>query len=342
MNAAMPLEELFPFGAATAAGGTRWEFGDTVRKGGMGVVCEVFETRAPFRHGALKTPRPDRPDAANPFEREITRLKDRVAGKYGPEHYCDGTVYGRRFVIMEWADPLATGLGAEEALPLVDGVTEGLSILHANNLCHGDVKFLNLGQANKTPKILDLGSLRRIVPDGQAEVITHTPGLSAPELAANGCAAPWIDVYGFACALNEILGDEALEIYSPAIRMGMDLRTGKRLGTAKELREAVHACHKAYRQRKLRTMTIRATTHLLVAGVAVGVTVIVSANRKERLNVEAAKSMQCETATLTELKLGKLAFQASNTVEAIESFRRAKAYGESAARILRLIEKASK
>jgi len=347
----IPLDELIPVGSRLAChdsdipdGDSEWDFGDAILQGGTGRVYELFETHPPFRRAVIKMLRPDKTDDEHvtDFKREGQRLKERIAGDGAPRCYGIGTHGGVHYIIMQRGDPLRRNLDVADTVVFVDDLAECLSTLHANGYCHGDVKPHNLCLLNGRPSLLDLGAVRKLIPDGTAESIARTPGYSPPELAEGACAAPWIDVFGMAVTLNEILSDEALDVFSPAIRAGMDPRPEARLQTPAALCAAVHKCYDDHRRQKKRAIVTRVITHTLVAGVAVGVTVIVSANRKEHHSDKAVKCLQCETATMMELNLGKLALQASNAVDAVESFRRAKAYGETAARILRLIEKTNK
>lgn len=248
----IPLDEIVPFGTKVVcrdeAGETEWTFGDAIRQGGTGRVYEVFECRVPFRHGAIKLLRPDRDDAAASFDREGERLMGRVAGEHGPKFFGRGTFRGRPFVIMEFARPIRRGLGIREALTFVDELADGLTALHANGFCHGDIKPHNLGLFDGRPGLLDFGSVRPIIPDATSGDVTRTPGYSAPELEDNGCAAPWVDVYGLAATLNEILSPKALDAFAPVLRAGMDLRAEARIQTPEEFASAMHGCHRAHRR----------------------------------------------------------------------------------------------
>ena len=254
MNTPIPLDEIVPCGTKVVcrdeAGETEWTFGDFIKQGGTGRVYEVSECRVPFRHGAIKLLRPDRDDAAAAFDREGERLKNRVAGAHGPKFFGRGTFRGRPFVIMELAKPIRRGLGVREVLEFVDGLAEGLSTLHANGFCHGDIKPHNLGILDGRPGLLDFGSLRPIIPDGTSGDVTRTPGYSAPELEESGCAAPWVDVYGLATTLNEILSPKALDAFAPVLRAGSDLRAEARIQTPAEFAAAMHDCHKAHHRFK--------------------------------------------------------------------------------------------
>ena len=247
----IPLDEIVPFGTKVVcrdeAGVAEWTFGDAIRQGGTGRVYEVFECRIPFRHGAIKLLRPDRDDAAAAFNREGERLMGRVAGEHGPMFFGRGTFRGRPFVIMEFARPIRRGLSIREALTFVDELADGLSTLHANGFCHGDIKPYNLGLFDGRPGLLDFGSVRPIIPDGTSGNVTRTPGYSAPELEDNGCAAPWVDVYGLAATLNEILSPKALDAFASVLRAGMHLRAEARIQTPKEFASTMHGCHRAHR-----------------------------------------------------------------------------------------------
>jgi len=347
MNDPIPLDEIIPCGTKVACSEdgleTEWAFGDAIRQGGIGRVYAVIETRAPFRRGALKMLRPDREDAAAAFKREIERIKSRVAGEQGPAFYGRGTFRGRPFVIMEYGEPIDTDIGIRETLPLVDEIAKGLSTIHGNGFCHGDIKFHNLGSTDGHPKILDFGSIRSLIPQEKNEDLTRTPGIAAPELEENGCAAPWIDVYGLATTLNEILSSAALEVYSPAIRAGMDLRPEVRLQSPAELSAAMHDCYRAHRQRKLRMKIIRATTHLLVAGIAVAVSFQTAAASKRQFREKVIPRHLAVMSALSEKRLGRDAYINSNRAEAVRHFRNARDLGDrQAEKILRLMDETGK
>jgi len=337
----IPLDEIVPFGTRVKTAESEWGFGDARWQGGMGRVYEVFETQAPFRHGALKMLRPDRAAAAAAFEREIKRIENAVAGKHGPAFYGRGSFEGQPFVIMQFADPVPTGLGIREALPFIDGIAEGLATLQENGYCHGDVKAHNMGLLDGIPGLLDLGSSRPLVPQVESDVLTYTPGLAAPELATNGLAAPWIDVYGLATAHNEILSPKALEVYSPAIRAGMDLRPDKRLPSALAFKERTHACYKTYRRQKLRTRLMRTAEIVLTATLTASTCLyFVSANKHE-FRERTCERLQATSVALAYLRTGRFYHDEGDMAKAKEHFKAAADLGSEEAReILRLMEQA--
>ena len=265
MKRIIPLDEIVPCGTKVSIGGSEWAFGDFIKQGGTGIVYAVDETRAPFRHGVIKILRPDRQSAAESFDREIVRLRERIAGERGPEFFGAGTFRGQPCVVMRRGETVPDGMGIREALRFVDDLADGLMAMKSNGYCHGDVKRINLCLFDGRAGILDLGSARRIVPDGSSEEVTYTPGYAAPEQTDGASAAPWFDVYGAAVTLNEILGQPALAVYSPAIRAGMDLRPGKRLPSAADFAAAMHDCHKEYRRQRAFSILVRVVTHSLVA-----------------------------------------------------------------------------
>ena len=81
MKRIIPLDEIVPCGTKVSIGGSEWAFGDFIKQGGTGIVYAVDETRPPFRRGVIKILRPDRQDAAESFDREIVRLRERIAGE---------------------------------------------------------------------------------------------------------------------------------------------------------------------------------------------------------------------------------------------------------------------
>ena len=282
MNTPIPLDEIVPCGTKVVCrdetGETEWTFGDFIKQGGTGRVYEVSECRVPFRHGAIKLLRPDRDDAAAAFDREGERLKGRVAGEHGPKFFGRGAFRGRPFVIMELAKPIRRGLGVREALKFADGLADGLAALHANGFCHGDIKPHNLGLLDGRPGLLDFGSVRPIIPDATSGDVTRTPGYSAPELEDSGCAAPWVDVYGLAATLNEILSPKALDAFAPVLRAGMDLRAEVRLQTPKAFASAMHGCHRAHR----RFGAVAKWSTAAVVSVVIGLGTIMSARTWQR------------------------------------------------------------
>lgn len=204
---------------------------------------------------------------------------------------------------------------------------------------HDDIKPHNLCLLDNRSILLDLGSARKLIPDETTEPISRTPGYAAPELEEGACAAPWIDVFGMTATLKEILSPKAKRVYSPAIIDGMDPQRNTRLKTPAAFCAAIHACYENDRKQKWQARLIRLATHAAVAGIAIVATLWIAADRKKHHSDDALNGLTaCEVLSLAHLQQGKIDFANTNTLQAIESFRRAKECGERATRILRLIE----
>lgn len=342
MNRPLSLDEIIPHGtivhARARTGESDWALGDALKQGGMGIVYEVTETHAPFRRGVLKTPRPDRDFSRDAFDREAGRLEARLAGEHGPRFYGRGTFGGRPFIIMQFAGPIRDNLGIREALDFADDVADGLSTLQENRFCHGDVKPHNLGMIDGRPALLDFGSIRPLVPETAAEEITRTPGYAAPELEENGGAAPWVDNYGLATTLNAQLSPAALDAYSTVLRAAMDLRPEVRIESPAVFKAAMHARYKEYRRQRLRAVLIRAATHLLA--VFGGIVLCLIAVNKRQFRDRTAEVCFAEASAMTELRLGRYAFDRNDRADAITHFSNAVRIGKRAERILQLLKAA--
>lgn len=125
---------------------------------------------------------------------------------------------GQAFLAMEWleGEDLAQrlqgpGLCLAEAITLVRGVAEALTVVHRQGIVHQDLKpsnlFLRVGQPSR-PVLMDFGIARRW---GEEDVVTRTghivgtPQYMSPEQAQGNRIGPASDVFSLGCVLFECI-----------------------------------------------------------------------------------------------------------------------------------------
>jgi len=201
---------------------------------GAGAMGEVWrakdlireQARNPHPFVALKLLNADsarHPDAFVGLEREASKAQKLA-------HPNVVTVYdfdfdpdlARAFMSMELLEgqPLedlirrtrGSGVTRAEALPIIEGVTDGLAYAHRRHVVHCDLKPGNIFvTGDGVPKILDFGIARAARGDAAATEADddgfqgYTPAYASPQLIADEDPAPADDVYSLGVLLYELL-----------------------------------------------------------------------------------------------------------------------------------------
>jgi tetratricopeptide (TPR) repeat protein len=196
----------------------RFEVGEVVREGGMGVVFRARD-RETGRDVAIKTLLEGASVYAERFEREsalLSRLRHPAVVSY----VAHGTSErGEPFLAMDWlegeelTDRLARGpLPLAESRSLALRMAEALGAAHALGIVHRDVKPANVflvGGNVARATLIDFG-VALAASDGprrtRTGLIIGTPGYMAPEQArASRVIDARADVYALGCVLFECL-----------------------------------------------------------------------------------------------------------------------------------------
>jgi hypothetical protein len=173
--------------------------------GGMGVVYLAF--RDPVQPVALKVLRPelgDDPDFRERFRQEVDaarRVSELHTAKVldadpeaSPPWLATAYVPGPS---LQEAVAAHGPLPVHTALPLVVGVAEALTAIHAAGVVHRDLKPSNVLLASDGPRVIDFGIARAV----EAAPVTRTgtrlgsPQYMAPEQARGDAVTPAVDVW---------------------------------------------------------------------------------------------------------------------------------------------------
>ena len=192
----------------------RYEFGEELGRGGMGVVYRAFD-RELERDVAVKVLHPSPPPGmAARLLREariVARLEHPgIVPVYDVGYTADGLVACvMKLVQGERLDArIARGLTPVDAGRIFDRLCEAMTFAHSRGVIHRDLKAENvmLGAFGEV-LVLDWGIARADEPEGPGLVI-GTPGAMAPEQAAgsSGAADPRTDVFGLGGILAAMAG----------------------------------------------------------------------------------------------------------------------------------------
>lgn len=342
---ALPLDAIIPFGTRVMGLGrngeaSEWCVGEAVRMGGSSVVYKVFERHRPCRFAAMKVLRPDKPELAANIIRETDAFRSRLLGRHGPEFHACGFLGGLPFIIMEWADPAPRNVPVGRVMPIVDGMTASVTLLHERKLCHGDLKPGNVGLVNGEVKLLDLGSLRSFLPGESDGPLLLTPGYCAPEQLEGDCATPWADVYGIAATLAELLSADARAAFSKTLLDGMNPRAERRIDSPDDFRRAMADCFRTFRRNRLRTLVSRTLSFVLTVSTTAATCMQIVSSEKRRTRIEAVRGWETAAASLACLRAGARLCHEGHTNAAVRCFRDAADLGSKEARdILDLMDR---
>lgn len=209
------LTELIEGGGLEGETVGRYEIGERLGRGGMGIVYRAWDPKLE-RHVALKV----LPGLVSSDEASRQRLLVEAQTAAGLEHPNICTIYeigeaedGRLFIAMPLYDgetlraKLESGpLGEKEAVRLALHAARGLARAHDRGVIHRDIKPGNLMiTRDDTLKILDFGIAR---PEGATDPWGGTPGTAhymSPEQVAGASVDARADLWSLGVVLYEML-----------------------------------------------------------------------------------------------------------------------------------------
>jgi serine/threonine-protein kinase len=238
-----------------------------IGRGAMGVVYEAEDLELGVRLAVKVLPR----EAAGKT-RLIERLrKEIVLGRrITHRHVCRlydlGTDEGVPFITMELVEGetlaalLARGVPpTDEVVRILFEVLEALEAAHAHGVVHRDLKPSNImiGPGGAV-SVMDFGLARDLNADlSERGVLIGTPAYWSPEQARGERATTASDIYTFGAVACELLGggrpswDAEPSLsgvpadYRDVICRCLRLSAEQRFGSAREVREALRAAHRA-------------------------------------------------------------------------------------------------
>jgi serine/threonine protein kinase len=202
---AVPFEPVDPLLPADPRRAGRYELEGRLGTGGMGTV---YLGRSPGgRLAAVKMLDPfllAHPDTLVRFRREAETLR-KVRSAYTaalidceltdpPYWMATEFIPGATLAdAVEAEGPMTTG----ECLRLMASLAEGLAEVHAQGICHRDIKPQNVILSTTGPQLIDFGLARDPSDTGltQSGIIVGTPGYIAPELLTDDRLSPAADVF---------------------------------------------------------------------------------------------------------------------------------------------------
>ncbi|MGY1707300.1 protein kinase [Geodermatophilus sp. SYSU D00697] len=175
-------------------------------------LCWSVDLWAP---AVVKTVRPGwQPQHATALHREVRALT-RLLHPAVPRLLHDGRDAGQPFIAVEYLDGPDLGDCLAEGGPFPAEDTAGLGVLvlgalralHARGLVHLDVDPFNVLLVDRRPRLVDLGSSRRLGSRLHPGERVGTDGYTAPEVGdPTGLpVTPALDVYGVGATLRRIL-----------------------------------------------------------------------------------------------------------------------------------------
>lgn len=196
---------------------TRYEVGQQLGFGGMGVVYEAFDNTL-RRSVALKVISPHR--ALNSADRERFRREAEAAARLQHVNIVQVFDFGDSDDVLYCAFELidggtladrvnSSGMRPREAAQIVATIAEAVDYAHLRGVVHRDLKPANiLLTQNGTPKIADFGLAKRLDEDVSRTVtgtLLGSPCYMAPEQARGDLATvgPPADIYALGAILYE-------------------------------------------------------------------------------------------------------------------------------------------
>jgi len=193
---------------------------------GTGAMGQVWRSKDLMRerarnarlHVAIKLLNADcaqHPDALVGLEREASKAQDLAHPNIITVHNFDvDDDLGRAFISMECleGEPLEEliranrgfGLARDAAIPLIEGMTEGLEYAHKKHVVHCDLKPGNVFVTrDHVPKILDFGIARAA--HDQEGFKGFTPAYASFELIRDETPQPADDIYSLGIVIYELL-----------------------------------------------------------------------------------------------------------------------------------------
>ena len=201
-----------------------WRVAAFVGRGRSAEVYRVINTKL-GGEGALKLLVDESKGLGERFTLETDVLRS-VALAALPRYFGSGRIEtgaaaGRRYLVMEYLQPLLLPLEPEKIRDFIHSLAVGVFALHSRGFLHRDLKPANiLLRQDGTPVIIDLGLVKRMSldapdgaePRGEISIIDGKPvglgtrGFAAPEQLLEGRSSVAGDVYSLGAILRAAFG----------------------------------------------------------------------------------------------------------------------------------------
>ena len=195
----------------------------------------------------------------------VVAILDHFAEPAGTYNMVMNLVEGGDLAGVLW-ERGAPGLHPEEVVGWAGDACAAVQYLHDQQVVHGDVKPGNLVRGRERVVLVDFGLATQLRAGGDGSdgrVRAGTPRFMAPEVFAGDPVSPRADVFGLAASVWNLLagtppayGEERTipgvgDELAAALRAGLAVRPAERLGSARELAEALGAPEASARGRSL-------------------------------------------------------------------------------------------
>ena len=220
LDSYLAVHRPIPSGASFADGWMlgEWRVAAFLGKGGSAEVYQVENVRTGALAAAKILMRDDAV-AKERFRREVEILARNDCPSF-PQHFADGEVDGRPYLIVELLDQCPLPSVDRDVEQYVLAICRGVSYLHEHGLVHRDIKPSNvLRRTNGEPVLIDFGLVKPIseavlrpedglsIVDGKAHGV-GTPRYAAPEQFNGDAITPAADIHALGMLLNECFGGE--------------------------------------------------------------------------------------------------------------------------------------
>lgn len=226
-----------------------WQILAPLGSGQSGEVYEVRETRAPFRHGALKILRGPKVRIGRwDFLREVCIVSAQPIPGRMPAFFTFGRWQETiPYFVMEFAEKLPERFSPKEFEVFIDSLAESVHLLSRVKFLHNDIKPGNLGIINGKPVLLDFGCACRIRKAASHRMWIGTPYYTAPEVKDGGVVSLVSNIYSIGMTMDEICPEPLQRIFGPLAHTAASIDAADRPQTIADFRRRLGEAITSYR-----------------------------------------------------------------------------------------------
>ena len=210
----------------------RYRLERELARGSQGVLWRASDTLAGYAPVVLRELGPEQ----EALQEHCRRLWPRLQALLHPQVPRFGELieaeHGALWLVRDWQEGRTYAellqarrerqlvFGAGEVLLLLRQLLPVLTVLHSQQLLHGDLAPANLLRRERDglPVLLDFGLVRGTEGAAAGEgPVGATPGYAPPELSRGAAAEPWMDLYSLGVlSLVLLSGEEPAQLLDPA------------------------------------------------------------------------------------------------------------------------------